>query len=204
MPQDMETNWVLDSGNPANVQNDLSSVLGVSNLLVPAEGVSEGKKLTFTADASGDYYVYVTNKKVEEVSAEIGERSLSFDNVDRGYFLELGYLPKGQEVILQSQTDGNPAMQAEIWRFDPEAMEEIYQCLSKSPLELSSWTDTGLAGSINTPEGGTMFTSIPYDKGWKIWVDGTAVSGVRCLMHFWAWIWNPASIRSGCPMSLRG
>lgn len=177
MPQDMETNWVLDSGNPANVQNDLSSVLGVSNLLVPAEGVSEGKKLTFTADASGDYYVYVTNKKVEEVSAEIGERSLSFDNVDRGYFLELGYLPKGQEVILQSQTDGNPAMQAEIWRFDPEAMEEIYRCLSKSPLELSSWTDTGLAGSINTPEGGTMFTSIPYDKGWKIWVDGTAVSG---------------------------
>lgn len=177
MPQDMETNWVLDSGNPANVQNDLSSVLGVSNLLVPAEGVSEGKKLTFTADASGDYYVYVTNKKVEEVSAEIGERSLSFDNVDRGYFLELGYLPKGQEVILQSKTDGNPAMQAEIWRFDPEAMEEIYQCLSKSPLELSSWTDTGLAGSINTPEGGTMFTSIPYDKGWKIWVDGTAVSG---------------------------
>lgn len=177
MPQDMETNWVLDSGNPANVQNDLSSVLGVSNLLVPAEGVSEGKKLTFTADASGDYYVYVTNKKVEEVSAEIGERSLSFDNVDRGYFLELGYLPKGQEVILQSKTDGNPAMQAEIWRFDPEAMEEIYQCLSKSPLELSSWTDTGFAGSINTPEGGTMFTSIPYDKGWKIWVDGTAVSG---------------------------
>ena len=177
MPQDMETNWVLDSGNPANVQNDLSSVLGVSNLLVPAEGVSEGKKFTFTADASGDYYVYVTNKKVEEVSAEIGERSLSFDNVDRGYFLELGYLPKGQEVILQSQTDGNPAMQAEIWRFDPEAMEEIYQCLSQSPLELSSWTDTGLAGSINTPEGGTMFTSIPYDKGWKIWVDGTAVSG---------------------------
>ena len=177
MPQDMETNWVLDSGNPANVQNDLSSVLGVSNLLVPAEGVSEGKKLTFIADASGDYYVYVTNKKVEEVSAEIGERSLSFDNVDRGYFLELGYLPKGQEVILQSQTDGNPAMQAEIWRFDPEAMEEIYQCLSQSPLELSSWTDTGLAGSINTPEGGTMFTSIPYDKGWKIWVDGTAVSG---------------------------
>ena len=177
MPQDMETNWVLDSGNPANVQNDLSSVLGVSNLLVPAEGVSEGKKFTFTAEASGDYYVYVTNKKVEEVSAEIGERSLSFDNVDRGYFLELGYLPKGQEVILQSKTDGNPAMQAEIWRFDPEAMEEIYQCLSKSPLELSSWTDTGLAGSINTPEGGTMFTSIPYDKGWKIWVDGTAVSG---------------------------
>ena len=177
MPQDMETNWVLDSGNPANVQNDLSSVLGVSNLLVPAEGVSEGKKFTFTADASGDYYVYVTNKKVEEVSAEIGERSLSFDNVDRGYFLEMGYLPKGQEVILQSKTDGNPAMQAEIWRFDPEAMEEIYQCLSQSPLELSSWTDTGLAGSINTPEGGTMFTSIPYDKGWKIWVDGTAVSG---------------------------
>lgn len=177
MPQDMETNWVLDSGNPASVQNDLSSVLGVSDLLVPVEGVSEGKKLTFTADVSGDHYVYVTNKKVEEVSVEIGERRRSFDNVDRGYFLELGYLTKGQEITLQSDTDGNPAMQAEIWRFDPEAMEEMYQCLNRSPLELSSWTDTGLAGSINTPEGGTMFTSIPYDKGWNVWVDGAAVSG---------------------------
>lgn len=176
LPQDMETNWVLDSGNPAAVQNDLSSVLGVRDLLLPVEGVSEGKKLTFTADASGDYYVYVTNKKVEEVSADIGERSISFDNTDRGYFLELGYLPKDQEVVLQSKTDGNPAMQAEIWRFDPEALEEIWQSLNHSPLELTSWTDTGLAGSIDAPEGGTVFTSIPYDRGWKVWVDGQAIS----------------------------
>ena len=107
------------------MQNDLSSVLGVSNLLVPAEGVSEGKKLTFTADASGDYYVYVTNKKVEEVSAEIGERSLSFDNVDRGVFSGAGLSAKG--------TGGNPSVQNRwkschaggIWRFDPEAWRRL-------------------------------------------------------------------------------
>lgn len=175
LPNDVEDNWILDSGNPAEVQNDLSSVLGVRDMLIPVEGVSDGKKLTFTADDSGDYYVYVTNKKVEKVSAMIGEHSLTFDNVDRGYFLELGYVLQDQEVILQAEDEGKPAMQAEIWRFDPEGLNQVYDRLNQSPLELTSWTDTGLAGSIDSPEGGTMFTSIPFDKGWKVWVDGRQV-----------------------------
>ena len=78
LPQDVETNWITDSGNPASVQNDLCSVLDTDNVLLENASNTEGKKLLFTAEATGDYYVYVTNKKVKEVSAVIGERSLSF------------------------------------------------------------------------------------------------------------------------------
>ncbi len=64
--------------------------------------MTEGRKLTFTKQETGDYYVYVTNKKVKEVTAVIGEQTESFDNVDRGYFIELGRINKDVEVRLET------------------------------------------------------------------------------------------------------
>mgnify|MGYP000444193695 CR=1 FL=1 len=55
----------------------------------------------------------------------MGEKSRSFDNVDRGYFLELGYLVKGTDVELRSEDEGNPSLQGEVWRFDPEALKNF-------------------------------------------------------------------------------
>lgn len=57
----------------------------------------------------------------------MGEKSKTFDNVDRGYFLELGYLVRGTEVELRCEDDGNPTLQAEVWRFDTEAFKEFYE-----------------------------------------------------------------------------
>ena len=48
----------------------------------------------------------------------MGEHSDSFDNVDRGYFLELGRITKDEQVYLESRDDGNPTLQAEVWRFN--------------------------------------------------------------------------------------
>ncbi len=107
LPADVENNWILDSGNPAYVQNDLCTLLGTAPVLISNESYSEGKKLTFTSEAPGDYYVYVTNKRVKEVTAVMGQNTESFDNVDRGFFLELGYLAKGEEVTLESTGGGS-------------------------------------------------------------------------------------------------
>ncbi len=172
LPSDVESNWLLDSGNPATVQNDLCNVLGTKDVLVSNEGLTEGKNFTFTAEDNGEYYVYVTNKKVEKVTASVGEKSMTFDNVDRGYFMELGYIVKGTEVELRSEDEGNPALQAEVWRFDTDAFKEFYEKMDLSPVQLTEWTDTKLAGTIHTDAAGTMYTSIPYDRGWRLTVDG--------------------------------
>ena len=172
LPSDVESNWLLDSGNPAIVQNDLCNVLGTRDVLVSNEGVTEGKKFTFTAEENGQYYVYVTNKKVEKVTASMGEKSQTFDNVDRGYLLELGYLVRGTDAELRCEDDGNPTLQAEVWRFDTEAFKEFYEKMDQNPVNLTEWTDTKLAGTIHAGAAGTMYTSIPYDKGWKLTVDG--------------------------------
>ena len=37
---------------------------------------------------------------------------------------------------------------------------------------MSNYTDTSVSGTVNVSKAGLLYTSIPYDKGWKIYVDG--------------------------------
>ena len=175
LPPDLETNWILDSGNPALVQNDLCTLLGTEDVLIANESATDGRKMSFTAEETGDYYVYVTNKKVETVSVVIGERSMSFDNVERGYFLELGHILEGQEVDLEAENEGSPTLQAEVWRFNPQGLTQVYEALNKSPMELTSFGDRALSGTVTALERGTLFATIPYDAGWTVLVDGVPV-----------------------------
>ena len=172
LPADVEDNWILDYGNPAYVQNDLCSLLGVSPVLVEENTDSQGGKISFTPQKTGDYYVYVTDRQIEKVTVYSGESSRTFDNVDRGYFLELGNCPDGQEITLENGDGGVRALEAQVWRFDLEALEKVYEKLDENPMTVTRWTDVGLEGIVTADQDGTMFTSIPFDEGWSLLVDG--------------------------------
>ena len=68
-------------------------------------------------------------------------------------------------------------LQAEVWRFSPQGMESLFQRMNKNPIHLTRWTDTELVGNIRADRPGVMYTSIPYDKGWRILVDGRPAAG---------------------------
>ena len=42
-------------------------------------------------------------------------------------------------------------------------------------LNVTDYSDTKIEGTIDVKEDGTMMTSIPYEKGWKAYVDGEKV-----------------------------
>ena len=171
MPYDVENNWQLELTNPAEVQNDLSVVLGASPVLSEVPSEVKGKSFTFTPDTDGDYYVFVSNKKVEKVAALMGEKTKNFDNVSRGYLLELGYLKSGEEVTLRND-DNDQDLIASAYRFLPEGLESVYQVLNKNSLKLTKWTDTQIKGTVDAEKAGLLYLSIPFDKGWSVKIDG--------------------------------
>lgn len=183
VPHDLEDNWQLDITNPVDVQNDLAVVLGANPVLeeVPSEIV--GKSFSFTPETAGDYYVYVSNKKVEKVSALIGENTKSFDNINRGYLLELGWVEAGQEVTLRND-DNEQDLVAMAYRFLPEGLESVYNVLNRNSMELIRRTDTIISGRINTERAGLLYLSIPYDKGWTILVDGVKTEPYKLFDTF--------------------
>ncbi len=180
----LEWNWQIDMANPADVQNDLCRIIGADSVLWETYGEVMGNQFTFTPEESGEYYIFVMNRKVEEVTASIGEETKTFDNADRGYFLELGYLNAGEEVSLSC--DSSQIMDARAYRFDTAALSQVYDILNRLPWRLTRWNDTTLEGEVNASYEGTLFTSIPYDKGWKITVDGQPAEGRKIFDTFLA------------------
>lgn len=177
------TNWHTDMGTPALVQNSFCDAMQSSPVLIPVIGNFQEKDYSFTADTAGEYYVYVTNPKLKQVKAKLASGEKSFENVDRGYFLELGYLSEGEEVRLTADTAGQ-SMDCEAYRFDFTALKELYRKLSGRSWEPKLHTDTKLSGSATPSEDSTLLLFVPYDEGWSARVDGRKVKPVKTLNCF--------------------
>ena len=182
---DIEENWQYEMDNPAEVQNDLCLVSGADEVLVDAGGTVNKNTFTFTPDEMGEYYVFVMNKKVKTVKAELPTGQKSFSNVDRGYLLELGTLAPGTEVKLTADEAGEQ-LNAIAYRFSEDAMIQVYDRLNQSPMHLTSWKDTKLSGTVSAAKAGMLFTSIPFDKGWTVKVDGEKVETRKAFGAFLA------------------
>ncbi len=141
----------------------------------------------FTPETAGMYYVYIANWKVEQVdvspTGESERSSKKFKNVNRGYLLELGWCHAGEELVLKGE-DESQSLNAEIYHFNYDALHQVYNALNRYPLQVTSWTDDSLSGVVNTDQAGTLFTSIPYDKGWTILVDGVKMEASKIFDTF--------------------
>lgn len=172
LPEELVENWKLDMPNPVNVQNDMANILNAPKVLAEILGEENGTSFSFVPDEDGEYYVYVLNKRVKSVSVSKGENVTNFDNIGRGYLLEIGYC-KANETVTVENRDDSEELNARAYLFEPEGLRTIYECLNRQPLILTKWEEDQLEGTVEVKEAGTLFLSIPYDKGWRIFVDGT-------------------------------
>ena len=140
-------------------------------VLLEAEGENYGGNFRFTPIVDGDYYVYISNKKVKEVKVSIGEEIETFKNVNRGFLLELGICQAGTEITITNE-ENNEGLNAKAYRFSNEGLLTTVGILGRCPLKVTRWKDTKLEGDIWADQEGMLFTSIPYDKGWTVKVDG--------------------------------
>ena len=55
---------------------------------------------------------------------------------------------------------------------DDSVLKNSYNSLSKNTLNVSSYSDTSIKGTISSKENCYLYSSIPYDDGWSVYVDG--------------------------------
>lgn len=171
IPDIMKNEWHLNMANPADVQNSLCSLFDAPDVLQEETGLGNGPSLIYTPEESGEYYAFVSNKQVKSVSLKKGEEKDTFDNVNRGYLIEVGMVEAGETLAFQNE-EGNEDLGIRLYRYNEAGLEHVYRKLAESPLTLSVWEDDRLKGTVDAGMGGTLFTSIPYDKGWTVTVDG--------------------------------
>lgn len=172
VPADMNEQWQPEYTNPAIAQNAFSiHSAGTGNLLDPiADTNPNGGTFEIHLEEAGHVFVQVDNSQVEDVDAVIGEHTESWSHVDRGFFLDLGWCTPEETIRLTTEQDASLMASAYIFRYDN--LNAMTQILNQQPLQVTSYSDTVLNGVVNVQEKGLLFTSIPYDNGWILTVDG--------------------------------
>lgn len=186
-----EDAWDRSSENPADVQNQLAQIVDAPNVLIPENGeLDEQEIYHFTTSQAGQYYLFVTNPGVEDVRVKTISTGLerSFSNVNRRYMLDIGYLEAGEEISVSNTN--SKSMDVVAYRFEMVAFSKVYAQLNVSTWDVTLVSDNYIEGTV---EAGSdyqgqevLMTSIPYDKGWKVMVDGTRVEAKEGLGAFMA------------------
>lgn len=101
-----------------------------------------------------------------------GRSLIDFGDIEAGTMITVRFeLTNKGEFEKTYRKSGNIMLYAAS--FDDEAYKEVYEQLNDDEkYELQECTDTYLKGSIMAKKDGVMYTSIPYDKGWSVKVDG--------------------------------
>ncbi len=149
-----------------------------SNAMVTANGGTPTAHLVYTAEDDAPIYIYVNAENADSVSAKIGDNgdTVSFEN-NRGCIASVGNAKKGDTIKIDVTFSEDKAgiIRNYVYSLNTGAWEKAYTKLSDEMLDVTDYSDTKIEGTVNALQDGTLFTSIPYEKGWSAYVDGKKV-----------------------------
>ena len=147
--------------------------------------------LEYVAPEAGYYYFYANASSSEELRLNFNNHgNVNYLGKDSNHIVIGGYheefepitieitIPKNSDFTLQTSHNY-------LWYFTLEEYNEIFSQLKDGPqfeISAENSTEDNLIGMISTQkEDQTILTTIPYDKGWKVYVDGEAVETYETL-----------------------
>jgi uncharacterized membrane protein YfhO len=88
------------------------------------------------------------------------------------YLLELGECQAGDAITITNAKSEEISFR--LYRMNTEALDTAYSTLSANTLELTDFSDTCIAGTIDVAKEGRLVLSIPDLSGWTLYVDGSS------------------------------
>ena len=183
LTDDFLKDYDMSSGNPATVQNNFSRTLKLGTVLNKKAVEITGTTAKFKSDESGDYYVFVRDKGIKEVVVNYPTTSKSFKNMNRGYFIELGYLDADVEISFRNDTNDDQLL-IEVFRFNYETLKKVVDNISSNAdYKMQHFKEDKINYTMDVKKKGVCTVSLPYDDGFTVLVDGKKVE-IKKVMDF--------------------
>lgn len=145
-------------------------------------------RLTYKITAVNDkpIYMYIPTDYPREVSLSVNSytkgtyfanetmRVVDLGKYSKGTTLYINLTVKDEDFYI---TDKSKSF---FYWMDEDVFEETMTELNDSPLRVTEYSDTVIKGDISVSEGdGLLFTTIPWDEGWRIEIDGKRAELVK-------------------------
>ena len=97
-------------------------------------------------------------------------------NADQECVLDLGrYQPNESISVTVPYDNANGTVKMFVYTLNDKVFKKGYNKLSDGQLITETFEDTYIKGTVVTEKDVILYTSIPYDKGWSVYVDGEKV-----------------------------
>lgn len=132
---------------------------------------------SITTEKKGNVYIYYhvdgASEKDITINSSLGT---ILHAADRDCLLDLGRYKSGETISVNIPFEKNSGnMRLFVYTINDDRLNEGYRILSNQSLLIDRFEDTFISGSFTAKEDCILYTSIPYDTGWNIQIDGKAV-----------------------------
>ena len=143
---------------------------------------------TFTAPVEGEFFFYLPSDYPREVNLKVNNKSHgTFYASETKRIVSLGFFAEGASVTVSMTLTADvlyvtPEVSS-IYYMDVELAESALDQLAEEQYMISEdWQEDHFVGTYTTQnDTTTVLTTLPYDEGWKIYVDGNEIEYTNAL-----------------------
>ncbi len=183
------------SHNHKYIDSNGEQQLGTTSyhVFTPEKGKTEARvKYVFEAEDDGPIYFHVAGIIFQGAATDCqiycnGRKVSNYFTNETWTIQELGTFEKGDRVVVELRFSNGQlyysAEDAEIfYSVDLDAANEAFAQLEYASMYVEEHGNDYIKGTIDLPKGQELiFTTIPYDEGWKVKLDGEYVETVEVL-----------------------
>lgn len=176
LESDFDSKFASEGNNPFLVQNSfVEESTGLVDMFTTLAVNNTGDLASSLLHEDNYVYAYIYGG-LDSVNVNITDRfgenvySNTFNDLKRSYILDLGYVRAGSTVNI-STTEDKDNLSLYIAGFNKDVFISAYNILNSNPLDITYYDSTSIKGTINPARDGLMYTSIPYDEGFSVYVD---------------------------------
>ena len=125
----------------------------------------------------GYLYGYATNGGCDKIKVKSGETviesEVSIEDYPIVFPMGNGQAGTTADIEIFAKEDSkNGNYNLMVYALKQDAFEEAYNKLADEQLNITSFSDDKISGEIDVIQDGVLFLSMPYEKGWTVYVDG--------------------------------
>ena len=174
----IDETFEYDMDNPFVTQNNfVYQSTGVVNLFT-ITGHIYGEEASGGFATEGRGFLYITNE-AEEANVIIYRdgseyKNETFDDLENPQIIDLDDVKEGDVVYVTATDEDGEAVEIDaiLATMDYDKLEDVYNELSKSQLNIEEFDNGYVKGTVDIEDGKSLFTTIPADEGWEVYVDG--------------------------------
>lgn len=131
--------------------------------------------MKYTSDALQKYYLFIEADNAESIVVNTGKTEEEIDiRNDCGSIVNIGEVAEGKDftVTIEYKKGNIGSITSHVRSMDNKTWQKIYAIISESMMEVTDFGDSYIKGKVHVKDDGILVTSVPYDKGWTLKVDG--------------------------------